>query len=228
MNITPYVQELLLQHKLCSICLWIWISLLNYLHQQPCFSCFILFHPNTHSSLQQTVLSIFGNQLSMNFCPFFFQDTKKHPNACCLSFVQTSSAAASFTHSTNWLQLNHTQSMSPSDLELQHDQASTCWQPQNKIFSCPYILNFLHTCLNVQACHTLSSHIVFRKLTLLLSVATEYNLACCQHNTGPYHSHHQSASPNTIQSCEKLAPSQHHTARIQMQTQHLYGTTVKT
>jgi hypothetical protein len=57
----------------------------------------------------------------------FLQTPKKRTIARCLSFVQTSSGAVILTAcslGTNGLQLNHTHSMLPSDLELQHDQVS--------------------------------------------------------------------------------------------------------
>jgi hypothetical protein len=59
--------------------------------------------------------------------PSTSSDTNKRDTACCLYLLQTSSGAVIFTPcslGTNGLELNHTRSMSPSDLELQQDQVS--------------------------------------------------------------------------------------------------------
>jgi hypothetical protein len=95
------------------------------------------------TTLVQLLLNISYNlytlQCGKQFCPylaancrwisaaFIPSDTNKCTTACCLSLVQTSSGAVIFTScslSTNGLQVNHNHSMSPSDLELQHDQTS--------------------------------------------------------------------------------------------------------
>jgi hypothetical protein len=59
--------------------------------------------------------------------PFTTSDHKNRTAARCSSLVQTSGGTAIFTPrslDTNGLQLNHTRSMSPSDLEPQYGQAS--------------------------------------------------------------------------------------------------------
>jgi hypothetical protein len=80
--------------------------------------------------------------------PLIPPDTKESTVACCLSLVQTSSGAVIFTpHSLgiNGLQLNHTRSMSPSHLELQHDHfLSSVANHTTKIFErCHYFLYLL-------------------------------------------------------------------------------------
>jgi hypothetical protein len=60
--------------------------------------------------------------------PVSFLETRtKNSTACCLPLVQTSSEAVIFTPGSpdiKGLQLNHTRSMSHSDLDIQFDQAS--------------------------------------------------------------------------------------------------------
>lgn len=69
------------------------------------------------------LLSIHDSQLSMNLCPFRSSDTKKHTTACpwCKPLMEQSICITLRTNE----QLNHTCSSSTSDLELQHDQASS-------------------------------------------------------------------------------------------------------
>lgn len=86
------------------------------------------FNPLVHMSQWWTVL-ILGSQLLKDLCPFIPSDTKNCIiciTTCCLSLVQTASAAVIFMSCSlciNRLQMNHTRSMSLSDHELQHYQA---------------------------------------------------------------------------------------------------------
>jgi hypothetical protein len=87
----------------------------------------ILIHSYTLHCGKQFCPSLAHNCLWIS-APFIPSDTRRCTVACCLSLVQTTSAAVifmPFSFGTNGLQLNHTHSMSPSDLLLQHGQAST-------------------------------------------------------------------------------------------------------
>jgi hypothetical protein len=96
------------------------------------------FDPLVHTSLWQTVLSILGGQLKMDLCLFHSFRHQERTIVGCLSLVQTSSGAVIFATcslGTNGLQLNHTCSMSPPDLELEHGQSSAVLPIIQRTFS---------------------------------------------------------------------------------------------
>jgi hypothetical protein len=125
-------------------CLWIWASL-PVCANNTGLAAFKLFSPLVHTSLWQTDLSILSNQLSVDLCPSHSFRTNKCTTARCLSLVQMCNGAVIFIPcllGTNELRLKHTQSMSPSDPDLKHDQASAVLQKNTmKIFE--YSFTFL-------------------------------------------------------------------------------------
>jgi hypothetical protein len=94
----------------------------------PYSAAFKHFDPLLHTSLWKNSSVHIFQPFVIDFCPFYSSRQKKKDTiARCLSWVKISSAAIIFTPYTlgiNRLQLNHTHTMSPPDLFLQHDQAS--------------------------------------------------------------------------------------------------------
>jgi hypothetical protein len=105
--------------------------------------------------------------------PFIPSGTKICTTARCLSLVQTSSEAVIFTPcsiGTNG-QLNHTRSMSPSDLELQHDQALAVLpiiQRKYSIISLTFWISFVY-----------SVQWGYQALHFYLSIVSETSLKFC-------------------------------------------------
>jgi hypothetical protein len=132
------------EHDSCFIHLYMWMGVLTCVRNNISLAAFKHFDPLVHTSLWQTFLHTWQPIVDGSL-PLSFLHTSRNAVACCLSLVQTSSGAVIFTPcllGANGVQLNHTRSMWPSDLELQHDQASAV-MPMIQLKYCNIPLTFL-------------------------------------------------------------------------------------